>query len=95
MGIDHVINPHTDIVDTIQNSMEIPGESEVIEFVGGRVKLIGFFVTDDSPFVDRQLLSFNELKGRILVGAIFFRTAGGKIWAPPPELEPKPQAFRR
>ena len=70
LGIDHVINPQSEMVNTIQNIMEIPGASEVIDFVGGRVKLIGFFVTEDSPFVGRQLLSFSELKERILVGAI-------------------------
>ena len=70
LGIDHVINPQSEMVNTIQNIMEIPSASEVIDFVGGRVKLIGFFITKDSPFVDRKLLSFNELKGRILVGAI-------------------------
>ena len=70
LGIDHVINPQSEMVKTIQSIMEISGASEVIEFEGGRVKLIGFFVTKDSPFVGRQLLSFNELKGRILVGAI-------------------------
>ena len=70
LGIDHVINPQSEIVNTIQSIIEIPGASEVIDFVGGKVKLIGFFVTEDSPFVGRKLLSLNELKERILVGAI-------------------------
>ena len=70
LGIDHVINPQSEMVNTIQSIMEIPGASEVIDFVGGRVKLIGFFVTEDSPFVGRQLLSLDELQGKILVGAI-------------------------
>lgn len=70
LGIDHVINPQAEMVNTIQSMMEIPSASEVIDFVGGQVKLIGFFVTPDSPFVDRKLFSFAEQKGRILVGAI-------------------------
>lgn len=70
LGIDHVINPQSEMVNTILGNMEIPGASEVIDFVGGRVKLIGFFVTGDSPFVDRKLLSFVELRGKVLVGAI-------------------------
>jgi len=70
LGIDHVINPQSEMVNTIQSIMEIPGASEVIDFVGGRVKLIGFFVTADSPFVDRKLVSFGELRGKVLVGAI-------------------------
>lgn len=70
LGIDHVINPQSEMVNTIQSIMEIPGASEVIDFVGGRVKLIGFLVAGDSPFVDRKLLSFGELRGKVLVGAI-------------------------
>ncbi|MFH1950751.1 MAG: Trk system potassium transporter TrkA [Pseudomonadota bacterium] len=70
LGIDHVINPQSEMVNTIQNVMEVPGASEVIDFVGGRVKLIGFFIAKDSPFAGHKLLSFGELRGRILVGAI-------------------------
>lgn len=70
LGIDHVINPQSEMVNTIQSIMEVPSASEVIDFVGGRVKLIGFVVSGDSPFVDRKLVSFVELKGKILIGAI-------------------------
>lgn len=70
LDIDHVINPQSEMVNTIEDIMEVPGASEVIDFVGGRVKLIGFFVTEDSPLANRQLLSFSELNGRILVGAV-------------------------
>ena len=70
LGIDHVINPQSEMVNTIQSIMETPGASEVIDFVGGRVKLIGFLVTGASPLVDRKLLSFGELRGNVLVGAI-------------------------
>lgn len=70
LGIDHVINPQSEMVNTIQSIMEVPGASEVIDFVEGRVKLIGFLVAEDSPFVDRRLSSFNEPKGKVLVGAI-------------------------
>ena len=70
LGIDHVINPQSEMVNTIQSIMEIPSASEVIDFVGGRVKLIGFVVTQDSPFVDRKLISFVDLRGSVLIGAI-------------------------
>lgn len=70
LGIDHVINPQSEMVNTILNIMEIPAASEVIDFVGGRVKLIAFLVTETSPFVDRKLLSFSELRGKALIGAI-------------------------
>jgi len=70
LGIDHVINPQSEMVQSIQRLMEIPGASEVIDFVGGRVKLIGVTVEKKSPFVGRKLLSFTKAEEQILVGAI-------------------------
>lgn len=73
LGIDHVINPHSVMVDTILSLMAVPGASDVIDFVGGRVKLIGFTVAKDSPFTGRRLDSFNDLEEKVLVGAIVRR----------------------
>jgi trk system potassium uptake protein TrkA len=70
LGIDHVINPQAEMVRSIQRLMEIPGASEVIDFVEGRVKLIGVMVDKKSPFAGRKLLSFTKAEGEILVGAI-------------------------
>ena len=70
LGIDHVINPQYEMVRNIQRLMEIPGASEVIDFVEGRVKLIGVTVDKKSPFAGRKLLSFTKEEGDILVGAI-------------------------
>ena len=70
LGIDHVINPQIEMVHSIQRLMEIPGASEVIDFVGGKVKLIGVTVEKDSPFAGRKLLSLTKAEGKILVGAI-------------------------
>lgn len=70
LGIDHIINPESLMVETIQNLMQVPGASDVIDFVGGKVKLIAFTVTEKSPFAGKQLLSFQGVEGRILVGAI-------------------------
>lgn len=70
LGIDHIINPQSEMVRSIQRLMEIPGASEVIDFVEGRVKLIGVMVDKESPFAGRKLLSFTKAEGEILVGAI-------------------------
>lgn len=69
-GIDQIINPESVMVETIRNLMMVPGASDVIDFEGGRVKLIGFTVKPDSPLVDRQLLSFKGMEGKVLLGAI-------------------------
>lgn len=70
LGIDQIINPESVMVETIRNLMMVPGASDVIDFEGGRVKLIGFTVKPDSPLVDRQLLSFKGMEGKVLLGAI-------------------------
>jgi len=58
------------MVETIMNLMIFPGASDVIEFVNGRVKLIGITIKPDSPFAGKQLLSIKGLEGKMLVGAI-------------------------
>ena len=70
LAIDQIINPESVMVETIRNLMMVPGASDVIDFVGGRVKLIGITVKPDSPYAGRQLLSFKGMEGKVLVGAI-------------------------
>jgi trk system potassium uptake protein TrkA len=60
LGIDHIINPRSVMVESILSLMQVPGASDVIDFVGGRIKLIGFTVPKDSPFTGRQLLTFKD-----------------------------------
>jgi len=79
LGIDLIINTRAMMVDTVLRLMEVPGASEVIDFVGGKVKLISFLIALDSPFAGRQLSSFKEQGGKILVGAI---VRGQKILIP-------------
>lgn len=70
LGIDHIINPQSVMVESILSLMQVLGASDVIDFVGGRVKLIGFTVPQNSPFTGRQLMSFKDFKEKVLVGAI-------------------------
>jgi len=70
LGVDQIINPESVMVETIRNLMMVPGASDVLQFAEGRVKLIGITVRSDSPFAGRQLLSFKNMEGKVLVGAI-------------------------
>jgi trk system potassium uptake protein TrkA len=70
LSVDQIINPESEMVETIRNLMMVPGASDVIDFVDGRVKLVGVTVKPDSPFVGRQLLSFKGMEGKLLLGAI-------------------------
>lgn len=70
LGIDHIINPMSEMVKNIRSLMEVPGATEVIEFVEGRVKLIGFTIDQHSHFVGRRLCSFDQAEKSVLIGAI-------------------------
>jgi trk system potassium uptake protein TrkA len=79
LGIDLIINTRAMMVDMVMGLIEVPGASEVIDFVGGQVKLISFLITGQSPFAGRQLNSLKGEEGNILVGAII---RGQKILIP-------------
>lgn len=70
LSVDQIINPESEMVENITDLMLVPGASDVIDFVDGRVKLIGVTVKPDSPFVGRRLLSFKGMEGKLLLGAI-------------------------
>ena len=70
LGVDQIINPESAMVETIRNLMLVPQASDVIDFVDGKIKLVGITVGPDSPLTGRQLLSFKETGRDILVGAI-------------------------
>ena len=70
LGINQVIAPERLMAKTILSLFEIPCATEVINFEKGRVKLIGFIVTKDSPFSDRKLLSLEGEEKKLHIGAI-------------------------
>jgi len=79
LGVERIINPDTVMVETIRNLMSVPGASDVIEFVDGRIKLIGITIKPDSPFAGRSLNTFNSRNGNLLIGAII---RGEKVLIP-------------
>ncbi|MEW6666101.1 MAG: Trk system potassium transporter TrkA [Thermodesulfobacteriota bacterium] len=70
LAVDQIINPQSVMVEGIRNLMTVPGASDVIDFVEGKVKLIGINIPPKSPLAGRQLLSFKGMEGKLLVGAI-------------------------
>jgi len=70
LKIDLIINPKSEMVASMLRLMEVPWASEVIDFVDGRIKLIGVTIKDNSPLVGQRLSSFNDYEHRILVGVI-------------------------
>lgn len=70
LGVDQIINPESIMVEKIRNIIRVPGASDVIDFMDGKVILIGITMKTDSSFIGRKLLSFNDPKKRFLIGAI-------------------------
>jgi trk system potassium uptake protein TrkA len=70
LAVDQIINPESAMVETIRNLMMVPGASDVIDFVDGKIKLIGFTITRDSSLVGRKLNTFSEYYSDLLIGAI-------------------------
>jgi trk system potassium uptake protein TrkA len=79
LAVDQIINPVSVMVEMIRNLMTVPGATDVINFVEGRVKLIGITIKPGSPVAGRQLLSFRDMEGKILVGAI---VRGDQVFIP-------------
>lgn len=79
LGVDLLINTRSMMVDAVLKLMEVPGASEVIDFVGGQVKLISFMITDESPLANRRLTDLKEYGANLLIGAI---VRGHKIVIP-------------
>jgi len=79
LGVDLIINTQSMMVETILNLMDIPGASEVIDFLGGAVKLVSFLIFEDSPLAGKKLSELSNQEGKLLVGAI---VRGHKILIP-------------
>ncbi|MDI9570393.1 MAG: Trk system potassium transporter TrkA [Pseudomonadota bacterium] len=70
LGVDLLINTRDMMVETVLGLMEVPGASEVIDFVGGKVKMVSFLISGDSPLAGKKLSDLKAYEGNLLVGAI-------------------------
>ena len=70
--IDTIINPETEVVNTIKKLMEVPGAIDVGDFVDGRVKYVGIRLDKQSPMAGIKLIDFPAKFGenRPLIAAI-------------------------
>jgi len=70
LNIDLIINPQSEMVNSMLKLIEVPEASVVIDFVDGRIKLIGITIKEDSPLVGRKLSSFQDFEHALLIGVI-------------------------
>ncbi len=61
LNIDLCINPEREAVNDVINLMEYSGASEVIDFVGGDVKLVSFYVDSECRSVGKNLQQIMEI----------------------------------
>lgn len=81
LNIDLCINPEREAVKNALNLIEFPGATEIIDFVDGRIKLIGFSVGPDSQVIGKTLRELRLLypRTKVLVTSIIRKE---KILAP-------------
>jgi len=70
LGVDLIINTQNMMVKTILDLIEIPGASEVIDFVDGAVKLVSVLISHDSPLAGKTLSKLGTHSRNLLIGAI-------------------------
>ncbi len=81
LNIDLCINPEREAVKNAVNLMEFPGASEIIDFAGGLIRLVGFNVDGDCVVIGKKLSKIRELSGgrKVLIVSI---TRGDKLIVP-------------
>ncbi|WP_320169701.1 Trk system potassium transporter TrkA [Maridesulfovibrio sp.] len=65
LRIDTIINPDEEVVESILRVMSVPGAVEINDFVGGRIRLIGVRLPEDSPLVGVTLMDIREHLGDV------------------------------
>lgn len=73
LRIDKIINPDREVVTTIERFIIFPDAEDVSEFADGKIQLIGFRVSEESPIKDMTLATIRQQHSelRFVVGAIF------------------------
>ncbi|MBW2545463.1 MAG: NAD-binding protein, partial [Deltaproteobacteria bacterium] len=61
LDIDLCINPEREAVNDVINLMEYSGASDVIDFAGGRVKLVSFYIDSDCVAAGKNLQQLREI----------------------------------
>ena len=69
LGVDHVINPQDETVSAIIQLLQTPAASDVIDFMDGRIKLVGIIIKKENLLCNKRLseISFDA---NILIGSI-------------------------
>jgi len=61
LNIDLCINPEREAVNHLMDRLEFPGASEVLDFAGGRIRLLGFAIDPEAAVVGKQLMDLRAM----------------------------------
>ncbi len=64
LGIDFAITPEVEVANKIIQLLKVPAASDLMEFAGGKVQLIGLKVDDDSPAKNIKLKELSSSVGK-------------------------------
>jgi len=71
LDIDPAINPELEIAKAISRILEAPFATDIEDFEGGIIKVIGFKIPENSPIIGKSLKRFNaEINKKFLIGLI-------------------------
>lgn len=65
LGIDKIINPDTEVVNTILRLLSVPGAVEINEFADGKIQLVGIQLPENSPLSGVKLMQLPEHIGDV------------------------------
>lgn len=60
LGVDMLINPEQLVTEHIQRTIEDPGALQVLDFTGGKARLVAAKVNDDAPLAGQKLSVLHE-----------------------------------
>ncbi|BDQ32583.1 Trk system potassium transporter TrkA [Pseudodesulfovibrio portus] len=72
-NITKIINPDEEVVNSVLRLMSVPGAVEINEFAGGKIRLIGINLPEESPILGSQLIHLRTKIGEdlgIVIAAI-------------------------
>lgn len=61
LPIDVMISPELEVAHSVLRRLDAPGSFEVMDFVGGRVQVVGVRIEEDCPVVDTPLRQLTDL----------------------------------
>ncbi len=79
--VDLLISPEEEIGKYVYNMLKIPGSSEALSLLGGKMYLIAFKLPENSPFVKVPLLNLKQVDEEIDVEVVCINR-NGKIFIP-------------